>query len=120
VHQKHGLYQFLREQLPGFIPASEYAIPLAGIIRNKDDFIKEVMDGMDAAPMAVKLTPYILSLVDWSSPRTDPIFRQFVPLESSMLSDHPDLTLDSLHEEGDQVVDGLVHRYPDKVLFLGT
>lgn len=35
-----------------------------------------------------------------------------------MLPDHPKLTLDSLHEEADSPVKGLVHRYPDKALFL--
>jgi lysine 2,3-aminomutase len=35
-----------------------------------------------------------------------------------MIPDHPKLTLDSLHEEADSPVKGLVHRYPDKALFL--
>lgn len=64
------------------------------------------------------LRPYILSRVDWQNPRNDPIFRQFLPLKSMMLPDHPKLTLDSLHEEADSPVSGLVHRYPDKALFL--
>jgi lysine 2,3-aminomutase len=37
-----------------------------------------------------------------------------------MIPDHPKLTLDSLHEEADSPVKGLVHRYPDKALFLRT
>lgn len=36
-----------------------------------------------------------------------------------MLPDHPCLRLDSLHETSDSPVQGLVHRYPDKALFLG-
>jgi lysine 2,3-aminomutase len=48
------------------------------------------------------------------------LFRQFVTLKSTMLPDHPKLKLDSLHEEDDSPVKGLVHRYPDKALFLGT
>ncbi|KAG6362097.1 hypothetical protein INS49_010326 [Diaporthe citri] len=35
-----------------------------------------------------------------------------------MVPDHPKLSLDSLHEDADSVVKGLVHRYPDKALFL--
>jgi lysine 2,3-aminomutase len=35
-----------------------------------------------------------------------------------MIPDHPKLTLDSLHEEADSPVKGLVHRYPDKALYL--
>ncbi len=61
----------------------------------------------------------MLSRINWKDPRSDPIFRQFVPLWSWMMPDHPELTLDSLHEEADSPVPGLVHRYPDKVLFLG-
>lgn len=59
-----------------------------------------------------------MSRVDWENPRNDPIFRQFLPMKSVMLPDHPKLTLDSLHEEADSPVKGLVHRYPDKALFL--
>ncbi len=39
-------------------------------------------------------------------------------MKSVMLPDHPKLTLDSLHETADSPVNGLVHRYPDKALFL--
>ena len=70
--------------------------------------------------MAVRLTPHILSVADWSNPLQDPIRRQFVPLKSTLIRDHSALSLDSLHETQDSPVEGLVHRYPDKVLFLGT
>lgn len=39
-------------------------------------------------------------------------------MKSVMMPDHPKLVLDSLHEEADSPVKGLVHRYPDKALFL--
>jgi lysine 2,3-aminomutase len=35
-----------------------------------------------------------------------------------MLPDHEKLALDSLNEAADSPVSGLVHRYPDKALFL--
>ena len=35
-----------------------------------------------------------------------------------MVPDHPKLSLDSLHEKDDSPVKGLVHRYPDRALFL--
>lgn len=63
-------------------------------------------------------SPYILSRINWLDPRNDPIVRQFLPLKSRMIPDHPKLALDSLHEEADSPVKGLVHRYPDKALFL--
>jgi lysine 2,3-aminomutase len=74
---------------------------------------------MRAAPMSVRLTPHILSLIDWQNPVEDPIRRQFIPLKSTSIPDHSSLGLDSLHETADSPVDGLVHRYPDKALFLG-
>lgn len=40
-------------------------------------------------------------------------------MKSVFLPDHPKLSLDSLHETADSPVQGLVHRYPDKALFLG-
>ncbi len=85
-----------------------------------DDLIDDVERGMARATMSVRLTPYLLSLIDWDDPRHDPLRRQFLPLESQMLPDHPQLELDSLHEQEDSVTPGLVHRYGDRVLFLST
>lgn len=88
-------------------------------IRTREGFIQDVFEGIDIAPMAIRLTPHILSVVDWANPLEDPIRRQFLPLKSSAMPDHQMLTLDSLHEEDDSPVKGLVHRYPHKALFLG-
>jgi len=82
------------------------------------EFIADVQAGFDAAPMAVRISPYLLSLINWSNPYTDPIRRQFLPVGSQLEADHPMLTLDSLHEQDDSPVPGLTHRYADKVLFL--
>jgi lysine 2,3-aminomutase len=68
--------------------------------------------------MNVRITPYLLALVDWKNPYDDPIRTQFLPVASTRRPDHPRLTLDSLHEQDDSPVPGLVHRYPDKALFL--
>lgn len=68
--------------------------------------------------MAVRLPPHVLSVIDWANPLEDPIRRQFIPLKAALVPDHPALALDSLHESDDSKVEGLVHRYPDKVLFL--
>ncbi|TNF26899.1 MAG: KamA family radical SAM protein [Deltaproteobacteria bacterium] len=83
-----------------------------------DDFIADVEAGFAQAPMAVRISPYLMSLIDWSAPHTDPIRRQFLPLASDLEPDHPMLTLDSLHEQADAPVPGLTHRYQDKALFL--
>jgi len=81
-------------------------------------FIEDIEAGFTIAPMAVRISPYLLSLIDWEDPAHDPVRRQFLPLASEAEPDHPLLTLDSLHEQGDAPVPGLTHRYPDKALFL--
>lgn len=82
------------------------------------EFSEDAGRGFHLAPMSVRVTPYLLSLIDWADPYTDPIRRQFIPLASEVLPNHPELTLDSLHEQDDMPVPGLTHRYPDKALFL--
>ncbi|HTX59108.1 MAG TPA: KamA family radical SAM protein [Verrucomicrobiae bacterium] len=82
------------------------------------EFYADAAAGFARAPMAVRVSPYAISLIDWNDPIDDPIRRQFVPLGSTLLPDHPRLTLDSLHEQHDSPVPGLVHRYVDKALFL--
>ncbi|MDT8342320.1 MAG: KamA family radical SAM protein [Longimicrobiales bacterium] len=81
-------------------------------------FLRDVEHGMRLAPMAMRLSPYILSLIDWEEPYADPLRTQFIPVASTRRPDHPALTLDSLHEQQDSPTPGLVHRYRDKVLFL--
>jgi lysine 2,3-aminomutase len=81
-------------------------------------FIADADEGFRHAPMAVRVSPYLLSLIDWDNPYEDPLRRQFIPLGSSRLPDHPKLRFDSLAEQADAPVAGLTHRYPDKALFL--
>jgi lysine 2,3-aminomutase len=81
-------------------------------------FIEDVRCGFQRTPMSVRLTPYILSLIDWESPWEDPLRRQFLPLASEWEEPHPMCSLDSLGEKNDEVAPGLIHRYADKVLFL--
>jgi lysine 2,3-aminomutase len=89
---------------------------VAGLV--SASFIADVTEGFERAPMALRVSPYLLSLIDWAAPEADPIRRQFIPLGSELLPDHPKLGLDSLFEQADSPVPGLTHRYPDKVLFL--
>jgi lysine 2,3-aminomutase len=81
-------------------------------------FIADADEGFKHAPMSVRVSPYLLSLVNWSDPYRDPLRRQFIPLASRLLPDHPKLGLDSLGEMADAPVPGLTHRYVDKALFL--
>lgn len=111
------LFELLRGVLPDIIPTKDS--PGLEHIVTRDDFIQDVSDGMGIAPMSVRITPHILAVIDWTRPLEDPIRRQFLPMKSTMLADHPSLELDSLHETEDAISEGLIHRYPDKALFLG-
>lgn len=67
-----------------------------------------------AARYAVAITPAIADLIDPTDPN-DPIARQFVPSElelNSTIAEHSDPIGDKRHGK----VDGIVHRYPDRVL----
>src|SRR5450432_1186503 len=81
-------------------------------------FVEDLESGMKQAPMSVRVSPYLLSLINWDDAYGDPLRIQFFPLGSRLLPDHPKLDLDSLHEQADAPVPGLTHRYPDKALFL--
>jgi len=67
----------------------------------------------DTFPMLI--TPYYLSLVDSENYKTDPIFKQAFPdLREANIS-QCDME-DPLSEDRDSPVEGLTHRYPDRVL----
>jgi len=89
---------------------------LRGIV--SEDFLVDAAAGFASAPMSVRVTPYLMSLIDWNDPYNDPLRTQFIPLGSRLRPDHPKLGLDSLHEQADAPVPGLTHRYTDKALFL--
>ncbi|KXH40924.1 L-lysine 2,3-aminomutase [Colletotrichum simmondsii] len=114
VERLPKLRGFLDATLPEYIPVRGSSSEM----EPRNELVNDVLAGIKKATMSVRLTPYVLSRIDWTDPRNDPIFRQFIPTQSSMVPDHPRLTLDSLHEEADSPVSGLVHRYPDKALFL--
>ncbi len=83
-----------------------------------EDFYGDLAAGIKAAPMALRISPYLLALIDWANLRMDPIRTQFLPLRSEQQPNHPMLQFDSLHEQEDSPVPGLTHRYADKALFL--
>lgn len=69
------------------------------------------------AKFPFSVTPYYLSLIDTSNLYNDPIFRQSVPCPSELEVGTFDMS-DPLHEDEDQPVSGVTHRYPDRVLLL--
>jgi len=64
------------------------------------------------------VTPYYLSLIDPQDPY-DPIRRQAIPTTYELEKYTGELE-DPLSEDIDSPVEGLTHRYPDRVLFLVT
>ena len=82
--------------------------------------LRDIEMGLARVGMSIRLNPYIISLIDWSQAERDPIRRQFLPMASELEDDHPCLVVDSLQEQDQSPVQSLVHRYPDKVLFLAT
>jgi lysine 2,3-aminomutase len=67
-----------------------------------------------AARYAVAITPAIEALIDATDPH-DPIARQFVP-DALELDLQPDEASDPIGDDVHSPVEGLVHRYPDRVL----
>jgi lysine 2,3-aminomutase len=67
-----------------------------------------------AARYAVALTPDLGELIDPVDPR-DPIARQFVP-DAAELDRRADESDDPIGDDAHSPVDGIVHRYPDRVL----
>jgi lysine 2,3-aminomutase len=67
-----------------------------------------------AARYAVAITPALADLIDPSDPH-DPIARQFVP-DARELHVAPGESHDPIGDEAHSPVEGIVHRYPDRVL----
>ena len=63
---------------------------------------------------AVAITPAIADLIDRADP-ADPIARQFVP-DIAELTTTPDERADPIGDDAHSPVEGIVHRYPDRVL----
>ena len=77
----------------------------AGLLRNRNSL-----------PNAI--TPYYASLIDRADP-SHPLRRTMV-MTSREFERTPEESIDPLSEDHDSPVPGLVHRYPDRVLFLVT
>ena len=71
-----------------------------------------------AARYAVAITPAMAELID-PHDGDDPIVRQFVPSPAEL--DHrPEESADPIGDEAHSPVEGIVHRYPDRVLLMAT
>lgn len=68
--------------------------------------------------LALAITPYFFNLIDKEDPDC-PIRRQVIP-RGDELEVSPEEMLDPVGEEESMAAPGIVHRYPDRVLFLVT
>ncbi|NGX97277.1 MAG: lysine-2,3-aminomutase-like protein [Candidatus Afipia apatlaquensis] len=68
-----------------------------------------------AARYAVAVTPDVAALMDASDPN-DPIARQYVPSADELVT-HSSENADPIGDHAHSPVSGIVHRYPDRVLF---
>ncbi|RZN16762.1 lysine-2,3-aminomutase-like protein [Bradyrhizobium sp. Leo121] len=68
-----------------------------------------------AARYAIAVTPDIAALID-PNDTNDPIARQFIPAADELVT-HPGENADPIGDDAHAPVPGIVHRYPDRVLF---
>src|SRR4051812_7994243 len=68
-----------------------------------------------AARYAVAVTPDMAALIDPDDPN-DPIARQFIPSAEELVT-RPGESADPIGDHVHSPVSGIVHRYPDRVLF---
>jgi lysine 2,3-aminomutase len=89
---------------------------LSHFIRLSDHEVKP--DGKNSHSLPLRISPYYLSLLDPENP-DQALRKSVVPLFDEFLI-HPGEAADPLSEEHDSPVPNIVHRYPDRVLFLVT
>ncbi len=102
-----------RWQLQNRIRSSE---ELSSIFRLTEEE-KEALS-LSNGKLPLSITPYYASLIDRDD-AAHPLRRCVIPVANE-LSKAEGESDDPLHEEGDTPVPGLVHRYPDRALFLAT
>ena len=72
----------------------------------------------NSSRLKMSITPHFLSLIDKNNTNC-PLRKQAIPTSQELNISEDDLS-DPCGEERDMVVNGLVHRYPDRVLLLVT
>ncbi|KAL8848041.1 MAG: hypothetical protein Q9221_006901 [Calogaya cf. arnoldii] len=122
VHTLPGPTELMRSVLPEKLPPQR---PLRGQseypgVSTPDDFVRSFQVAAQKAPMAFRLSPHVLSVIGWTDPLNDPVKRQFIPLESTINVTHPAAKFDPVNEVDSSPVRGVIHRYPNKALFMAT
>ncbi len=83
-------------------------------IRFSEKEKKDLKTTFDKFPLSI--TPYYLSLIDKENFRNDPVFKQAFGSVDELITLKSELE-DPLSEDKDSPVEGITHRYPDRVLF---
>lgn len=86
---------------------------LTGITFTEDER-KQLKETVEKFPISI--TPYYLSLIEKEDFRNDPIFIQAFADPRELIVQEWEKE-DPLHEDRDSPVEGITHRYPDRVLF---
>jgi lysine 2,3-aminomutase len=71
-----------------------------------------------AARYAVAISPAMAALIDPSDP-ADPLARQFLPTEAELVM-APEELADPIGDAAHSPVEGVIHRYPDRVLLMAN
>ena len=79
---------------------------------------EELLSAEKKKKLPIRITPYYASLIDPADP-FQPIRRTMIPVYNELILS-PEEMADPLGEENQSPVPQLVHRYPDRVLFLTT
>ncbi|MCA1746689.1 MAG: lysine 2,3-aminomutase, partial [Bacteroidales bacterium] len=83
-------------------------------IKFEEDELEGLTETFNKFPLSI--TPYYLSLIDPKNFRNDPVFRQSFGGVEELITISSELK-DPLSEDHDSPVEGITHRYPDRVLF---
>jgi lysine 2,3-aminomutase len=89
---------------------------LARFLKLSDEEVQALTYSGGCLPLSI--TPYYASLLKAKNP-DHPLRRSVVPVVNEFYRSAGESD-DPLHEDNDSPVPGLVHRYPDRVLFLAT
>src|SRR5690554_6572840 len=109
----HSKWRDWKWQLKNSIKTIEGIERLLGIELPEEE--KMMMEKtLERFPMSV--TPYYLSLIDSSNYQNDPVFKQSIANINELTVLKTDME-DPLSEDTDSPVEGITHRYPDRVLF---
>lgn len=99
-------------QIKNSITSIEQFEDVSGI-RFSDMEREELQKTIEKFPLSI--TPYYASLISKKNYLNDPVFKQSFPSTKEMNIVSADL-LDPLSEDADSPVEGVTHRYPDRVL----